>query len=348
MTAPWLLLLLWCWLPVPEASDVPQAPADLLLVPWVPGTDNMPLTVPMQQRIFRHQHPADCRAQAFLLWHLHNWTLAADLHMLSWGLAKAMNEGKVLILASGWAHAAPGGFEHFFQPLTNCTLEDAAATAARNADSRAVPLPDKVEWEWANPRHQAPRPTCELLHGWDRMGVSWWRAQTTRYFVRPQAWLEASPGATAEALGLRIPPDTVSMAFHTDEPYDTMPYSAKLEDFFEEAENVRALKPQVRTVFLTARDPAVVAQARGKWGGRWDILTLAPEAALVPPAPPDERTARAHRTLVELNLHLQCDYFVVTRLSHFTRLIDEVRVTSGKFNRLVIALNGPPQYGKIG
>eukprot|EP00667_Euglena_gracilis_P013127 EG_transcript_13538 len=321
-------------------------------VDWVEGEDNMPLTRPTQQMIYDHQHPNDCRAKAFLLWHFHNLTFAVDLHMLSWGLAKAMNEKKVLFLASNWKFAEGAtkpGFEHFFEPITNCTWEDVqlSTLASQNADSRSIAVPDKLEWEWSNPRHAPPKPTCELLHGWDKMGVSWWRGMTTRYFIRPRSWVAKSVAVTAEAVGLHIPAHTVSMAVHTDELHDTMPFAAKLEDFFEEAENIRLLRPYVRTVFLTSRSADTLRQARAKWGSRWDVLSLPPEAPLVPPAAAGS-AGQTHRQLVELFLHLKCDVFVVTRLSHVTRLMDEVRVTSGMFNRLVVALNGPPQYGKIG
>eukprot|EP01012_Entosiphon_sulcatum_P009865 TRINITY_DN15672_c0_g1_i1.p1 TRINITY_DN15672_c0_g1~~TRINITY_DN15672_c0_g1_i1.p1 ORF type:complete len:356 (+),score=50.26 TRINITY_DN15672_c0_g1_i1:41-1108(+) len=318
-------------------------------------TDTLALTSEMQRHIFRHQHPASCgRSQRFLAWRMHNLSLAADVHMLSWGLARAINENRVLVLApgSGWRHAPPGkslGF--FFRPLTNCTDADVgAATDVLDSATIPVPPPNEIKWMWTA-KDKLPLPTGELLKGFEKVGVTWWRAQTTRYTVRPLQWL----GDLIDAARSRspVPQDAICMHIHRQETGDAMADVPKPVDFYEEADNIRRLQGFVDSIFITTWDPDLVEVFRRTVGTRkastgWKIATPDLEPLLVPVAAHGEGAVDATRQLVWAHMHLDCSYYVATRNSHLSRLIDELRMTMDGLGKLVINLNGPPQYGNIG
>ena len=52
-------------------------------------------------------------------------------------------------------------------------------------------------------------------------------------------------------------------------------------------------------------------------------------------------------SMMNLYFHMQCDYFVGTRMSNWCRLIDELRLTGDKFDCPMIWLNGAASTGNI-
>ena len=51
--------------------------------------------------------------------------------------------------------------------------------------------------------------------------------------------------------------------------------------------------------------------------------------------------------MLNLYFHQQCEFYIHTRKSNWCRLIDEMRMTNGRFGSAMVWLNGAASLGPI-
>ncbi|KAG2450959.1 hypothetical protein HYH02_004231 [Chlamydomonas schloesseri] len=110
-----------------------------------------------QRFIFRHQNPADCRAARFLVAEFdeEGHGIGSTIHMMSFGLTRALTLGRVFVHAGGgaiWTRdnrlCAVTGWrwdQCIFLPFSQCTLEEVMAGTGTGAGEEEAPYLDQVD-----------------------------------------------------------------------------------------------------------------------------------------------------------------------------------------------------------
>eukprot|EP00455_Lapot_gusevi_P013804 TRINITY_DN16809_c0_g1_i5.p1 TRINITY_DN16809_c0_g1~~TRINITY_DN16809_c0_g1_i5.p1 ORF type:complete len:386 (-),score=52.82 TRINITY_DN16809_c0_g1_i5:22-1179(-) len=317
--------------------------------PWFTGGDNLQGTAEFQQWLYRYQHPMTCDNQRFLVWRMWQHGIGSDIHGLSYGLAVAIMMGRILLIDdvnTPWMYAqnvAPPSLHYYFVPISNCTLQHAQpiqyyANHTSAATFRSI----------YSVRHResggmkAQYPLSSIPPRWRHLGLSWWRAQSTRYLLRkiqpPLA--EALCRVKQEIAPYGFPRPLISVHVRHGDKWiemDLLPFS----QYMAAAEAIRKQNPLVRTIFLSTENQHVIEQARTY--KNWTFLythNLRLNVSPMESASVLGWETEAMISFVNLYLALEGDYFIGTRKSNWCRLIDELRQTGNKMSNGYVNLGG--------
>eukprot|EP01060_Flectonema_neradi_P011376 TRINITY_DN1845_c2_g2_i1.p1 TRINITY_DN1845_c2_g2~~TRINITY_DN1845_c2_g2_i1.p1 ORF type:complete len:503 (+),score=74.39 TRINITY_DN1845_c2_g2_i1:110-1618(+) len=337
----------------------------------------LPLTESVQKAIWEWQHPSNCKTSRFLVWRLWNAGLGADLHTLAQALSFAMSKDRVLVIDTSavWWYAMdryPATLECFFVSPSSCTMSDigplsdieilnpnfhfdvkknSMVTGARRqvekGGARTVANPLRSYADVGNDWKGIPRPE------WKDYGYQWWMAQSIRYLLRGlQPWFKEKydqwvkltfpQGMPTKLLGIHVR--------HGDK-YKEMrliPFSK----YMVVAENLRSQDPELKSIFLSTEDPGVIKEALAYSKSKWDFYYT--DVVRSNEGSPREYALLIGTSLLgeisftNLLIQEQCTHWIGTDSSNWNRLINELRLTSGKYNNTYVQLNKQKCHGSPG
>lgn len=311
-----------------------------------------------QRAIWKHQHPHDCKAAKYILWNPTRHGIGSNYHIMGGALAYGLALGRVLILMDDLDHPyydpqycgdrEPSFHTCYFEPISNCSLKDARAVLgveALNYDGlTTVQLLDadrpdeKVVKILQGPQHPHFYPPLfstflETSPINPDKFYYWWRAQSLAFLLRPNnRTLDELRDRKGRMYPWTIERGTISCHIrHGDKfleyrPTDDRAYVKALEEVLA-LDGQRALK---RHVFLLTDDPKSVRyfSKLQNWNVTYTSVPRSEEHTV-----PIERALKHGRanellhSLVDLDLALECDAWVGTLTSNWSRLIDELRST---------------------
>eukprot|EP00668_Euglena_longa_P040318 GGOE01053102.1.p1 GENE.GGOE01053102.1~~GGOE01053102.1.p1 ORF type:complete len:444 (-),score=97.91 GGOE01053102.1:235-1566(-) len=332
--------------PPATVGDVPALPSvgnslypGVRDVDWLLGTDHLPGTAEAQQLIFDMQNPPRCSERRFFLVGLRDCGFGGVVHGLSFALARAMHKNRTLLVRppTKWHFAPKGksnvGLEYYFEPISNCSL----------------PLPGQQTFpgQFQTIRISEGSQKYGLIpHQFRGRPLVYWRAQSSRYILRrPRPWYAQHLASLMQEL-LPHPVPRPSVCMHVrrsdkrSEAKDT-PFAK----YIRVAEEFRQRDVRLQHVFLSSEDDAVINETTqyGSWRfhyckedrHNWNHDQV---AAL------KGGDYLADISFVNLYLHMECDYLVITRKSNWCRLIEEMRLTGNRSRCPVYNLS--PAYAK--
>ena len=321
----------------------------------------LPFTSQVQSLLWKHQHPSDCEASAFLVYSAGSGLgIGAKLDFLAAALGRALDQGRVLILDYGdeWVEGSfcqglPTMDTCFFEPISSCSLRHVYgqtfvsnpeihrnATAIQEAHHQLSSL--RIHFEQSHTfTNNVPLQLGSILSraaiqldafvGGVRADCYWWRAQGVSYVARPnRRTLQELVNVRQQSFGQQIERGTVSIHVrHGDKHKDNVPpvpdhvYRAVAEDLIESSSGV--LQPKF---FLSTEDPDTVEYFRRTAGKSVQYVRLqrnnhdGGSPMNVPDASKEMILA-----LLNLDLALECDAWVCTLSSMWCTLIDRLRAT---------------------
>eukprot|EP01064_Diplonema_japonicum_P012334 TRINITY_DN19819_c0_g1_i1.p1 TRINITY_DN19819_c0_g1~~TRINITY_DN19819_c0_g1_i1.p1 ORF type:complete len:492 (+),score=83.55 TRINITY_DN19819_c0_g1_i1:37-1476(+) len=328
----------------------------------------LPLTEEVQQAIYAHQHPKDCRANStrFVVWRLWNTGLGADLHTLAQAIGYAMATERVLLIDTSetWWYAMdryPASLECFFIPPSNCKLSDAG--------DRAVLMPPWVLNRKTNRmmpstrltiKKEGPRSVSNPLRKsgdvgnkwsliprlrWRQYGYQWWMAQTVRYLLRqPQPWFqEKFKKWVDETFPNGVPNKMIGMHVRHGDKYKEMKL-IELPEYLKAAAELREKEPDLRHIFLSTEDPGVLEESKNYEKEGWIFHWTKNNRSNVG-SPMDYAMLVGPSMLGEISFvnlliqELHCTHWIGTDKSNWNRLINELRLTTGFYGAPYVQLN---------
>lgn len=243
--------------------------------------------------LWEHQHPtpAVCSKRNALVY-MHDrayWGFAANVHFMTvaFNYALAFNRTFLSMESDHWNYGGRDcryGWQCYFHPLSSCSERDVW-------EPYTVPIRLDHWWDhrgylYRIDTHEARSlyygnvdgPWQEVIgnrrgpHGgpvrqwipeqFRHRGLLWWRAQLTRYLVRPKAWVLGYIDQRRAALGLPVTPvgalSVVGLHVRRgDKSYDQYQGSffGSIDSYIAKA---HALNPLATTVFISTDDPAVI------------------------------------------------------------------------------------------
>eukprot|EP00667_Euglena_gracilis_P013597 EG_transcript_14032 len=327
------------------------------LAPWLTRTgQTLPGTVEAQASIFLHQNPriCNCRRQRFFVFRLLNQGLGAEVHLISWALGMAMQEGLILQLShSEWRYAegqTPHTWERYFLPVTNCSCFRFAGTCTTHAHSDPLsrvccPTTRGHRLCQAHKVRNLPLYLSPIPTRWSAHPLAWWYAQCARYFWRGlQPWFGADIEKykqevvlgghlpAAGVIGMHVRRSDKVACYHREQCRKTEMGFLPFEAYMRSAEELRRANAALHTIFLTTEDDQVVNETRLPAYSAWRFVIPAEE----------RHNWNHHRAMDErgplplvrlsvgnLALHLEAAALVCTMQSNWCRIIDELRRTTG-------------------
>eukprot|EP01001_Neometanema_parovale_P003849 NODE_1517_length_1701_cov_92.633714_g1439_i0.p1 GENE.NODE_1517_length_1701_cov_92.633714_g1439_i0~~NODE_1517_length_1701_cov_92.633714_g1439_i0.p1 ORF type:complete len:476 (-),score=48.32 NODE_1517_length_1701_cov_92.633714_g1439_i0:214-1641(-) len=319
-----LLALPYCQRPIPANTSVWPQPGPR----WgTSGLRDWEGTYQAQDWLYRWQHPPDCGGRRFLLFKMRNSGVGGSIHGFSWALAGDRVESRThhqraLVLV---ATAVRSGV------LLRADLELHPATRqavlCRSVHRSALSL-GLIQADWLHTSAVLVPSVFSKQHG-----KAWWRAQSFRYFIR-----ELQPHVAnyiywqRQEAGITVPTGAICMHVRRSDKSIEMglvPFSK----FIRAAETVKRWERKMRevvTVFVTTESDAVVEEASFY---RKDYRFLFfPELRMN-----ENHHQTAERTspeylmlisLINLSYQMECQFFVGTRQSSWSRFIDRLKKTA--------------------
>lgn len=312
-----------------------------------------------QRTIWEHQFPHDCKAVNYILWEPTWHGIGSNYHLMGGALAYALALKRVLLLMNDRDHPyydasycgenEPSYHNCYFEPISNCTLEDAMSVqVVESAHFEQLRSVASLEDDLANekvvkivripqPPHTYPpqfKAFLETSSVDPKKFYYWWRAQSVAFLLRPNSRTLIELNERSEmAYPQKIEEGTISCHIrhgdkHLEYPLlDEAAYVKALEEVILLDNGKNELK---RQVFLLTDDPKAVHRLHMLKS--WNVTS-----ANVPrsdkhkiPAERARHFGKANEllfSLVDLDLALQCDAWVGTMTSNWSRLIDELRST---------------------
>lgn len=321
----------------------------------------LPFTSQVQALVWKHQHPPDCEASAFLVYSAGSGLgIGAKLDFLAAALGRALDQGRVLILDYGdeWVQGSfcrgfPTMDTCFFEPISSCSLRDVYgqaivsdpdiyrnATAIQEAQRRLSSL--RIHFEQSHTfTNNVPLQLGSILFraaiqldavvGGVRADCYWWRAHGVSYVTRPNLrTLQELANVRQRSFGQKIQRGTISIHVrHGDKHKDNVPpvpdsiYRAIAEDLIESSAG--DLQPKY---FLSTEDPDTVDffQRTAGLSVQYVHMQRNNHAGGSPMNVPDASREMIF-ALLNLDLALECDAWVCTLSSMWCTLIDRLRAT---------------------
>jgi len=241
--------------------------------------------------LWLHQHPADCSKRNALVY-MHDrayWGFAANVHFMTvaFNYALAFNRTFLAMESDHWNYGGRDcryGWHCYFQPLSRCSERDVW-------EPYTVPIRLDHWWDHRGYLYRIDTEDARTLHygnvdgPWQEVignrrgphggpvrqwipelfrhkGLLWWRAQLTRYLMRPKGWVLGYINQRRHALSLPASPLAASgvIGLHVrrgDKSYDQYQGSffGSIDSYISKA---RLLNPQATTLFVSTDDPAVI------------------------------------------------------------------------------------------
>eukprot|EP01006_Ploeotia_vitrea_P020654 TRINITY_DN52951_c0_g1_i2.p1 TRINITY_DN52951_c0_g1~~TRINITY_DN52951_c0_g1_i2.p1 ORF type:complete len:430 (+),score=13.59 TRINITY_DN52951_c0_g1_i2:51-1340(+) len=269
---------------------------------WVSGDDNLPFTIEAQRLITQHQFPpvCDCKKQKFYWWRMLNQGLGSDLHTLSYGLSVAMSGDRILDVRDKWLWAVnqtDPTIRHYFGPLTNCTCTgkklkpNQKKTSPYKKPAQLPPnrslIPSVFKSLFQQPHHHhqndTTSPTAAVGGGSGGLDLTWWRSQTTRWFLRRVSTDLANnikPKLTP------LPRNCISLHVRRSDKTRCDDKAScriremkrvELQDYMQRAEQVRNNDPSVSTIFVSTEDDSVIrslTSPSSEYGKQWKVVSV--------------------------------------------------------------------------
>lgn len=342
----------------------------------------LPGTALAQQALWATQHPADCSAAKFVVYHAVASGIGSVVHVETGAMAAAMETGRVFLEAPGnflTKSAYCGGSTTldscYFEPLSNCTLAMAGITPQEVA--AAPKLTSAQLREFAASNQSSPRVVvmsvaeassvrdfCPnmFMGPLDAAMVPrarrfwWWRAQAVTYIVRPNArsLLEIAARKKAKLRGSPLQDGCISLHVrHGDKAtenqiWDDTAYEAA-------AMQLRDIDSTlIGQLFLSTEDPKTVEFFQTS-SRNWNTTVVDMKRK------PDPKVSNLNYMaqhgyseemldcLVSLDLALTCDGFVGSFYSNWARLIEEMRsVVRCKAQRVFYDVGGEELMNRPG
>ena len=341
-------------------SSTESCPAEL-----VPGFANsvgsrLPLTKHVQALLWRHQHPLDCEAAAFLVYSAGpGLGIGAKLDFLAGALGRALDLGRVLLIdyEDQWVEGAfcrkhPTMDTCFFKPISSCSLAhiygnriEAGGDILHNithlSKTRTELNSSRIVFEqgytFTNSvpsRLQQLIPSLGLKDafiGGVKADCYWWRAQGVSYIFRPnRRTLREMSKIRDQSFRDTIGPGTISIHVrHGDKHRDGVPEVPNLV-YHRVAELLRSksnnfLRPKY---FLSTEDPETVTFFQQLYGEEVAFVKVHRDNhSGGSPASVADPSREMLFALLNLDLALQCDGWVCTLTSMWCTLIDRLRAT---------------------
>ena len=337
----------------------------------------LPLTKEVQEAIWKWQHPQSCKASRFLVWRLWNAGLGADLHTLAQALSFAMSTNRILIIDTSavWWYAMdrhPATLECFFVPPSNCSLSDIGnlneidileptfkyndkkknmiAFGRRSVEeggATTVANPLRSYGDVANSWKSIPR------QEWKEYGYQWWMSQSIRYLLRTmQPWfIEKYHHWVRVTFPDGIPKKIIGIHVRHGDKYKEMRLLS-FSKYMSIAEDLRRKDPELTSIFLSTEDPSVIKEASEYSINVWKFYFTNNIRS-------NEGSPREYALLigtsllgeisfVNLFIQEQCSHWIGTDSSNWNRLINELRLTSGKYNNTYVQINKQRCHGTPG
>ena len=320
----------------------------------------LPFTSQVQAILWKHQHPSDCGASAFLVYSAGSGLgIGAKLDFLAAALGRALDQGRVLLLDYGdeWVEGTycrgfPTMDTCFFEPISSCTLKDVYgqsfaspklyrnASAIQEAQSRLSSL--RIHFEQSHTfTNSVPFRLRSILSraciqqdayiGGVRADCYWWRAHGVSYLVRPnQRTLQELAHIRQQRFRGKIARGTVSIHVrHGDKFRDSVPpvpdrvYREVAEALINSSGG--SLLPKY---FLSTEDPETIAYFQGTVRQNVQYVQLHRDnhAGGSPMTVPDASREMLY-ALLNLDLALECDAWICILASMWCTLIDRLRAT---------------------
>ena len=332
---------------------------------WIGGRQSLgtqlPFTSQVQALLWKHQHPPDCDASAFLVYSAGSGLgIGAKLDFLAAALGRALDQGRVLILDYGddWVEGSfcqgfPTMDTCFFEPVSSCGLKDVYgqgfvsnpafyrnATRIQEAHHRLTSL--RIHFEQGHTfTNSVPLQLGSILSraaiqldaivGGVRADCYWWRSHGVSYVARPNhRTLKELADVRLRAFGQDIKRGTVSIHVrHGDKHKDHVPpvsnniYWALAEDLIQTFPGELQSK-----YFLSTEDPDTVEYFKKTAGPSVQYVQVQRNnhAGGSPMNVPDASREMIF-ALLNLDLALECDAWVCTLTSMWCTLIDRLRAT---------------------
>ncbi len=315
-----------------------------------------------QRHIWEHQHPADCKAARFLIYIPVKNGIGSNYHTMGQALASAMTLDRVMLLMQDSEHpyydelyctkifpqARPSFHDCFFEPISNCTLSDAeTALNTSNIDYTHLTDVSKLNavspWPedrvvkllyYPSPRNLLPPIFKDFL---ETSSVDpsktryWWRAQSVSFLVRPNAMTLAELHIRkAKFFRKSIQPGTIALHIRRGDKSQEYPPTGD-RFYIKGAESALFLDRKLkRNLFLLTDDPRSVVFFNDLANWNVSYATIPRSDQSISTAERATRHGKANEiffSLLDLDLALQCDAWVGTLTSNWSRLIDELRST---------------------
>ena len=321
----------------------------------------LPFTSRVQALLWKHQHPPDCEASAFLVYSAGSGLgIGAKLDFLAAALGRALDQRRVLIIDYGdeWVEGSfcqgfPTMDTCFFEPVSSCSLRHVYGqafannpdlyrngTEVREAHRRLSSL--RIHFEQSHTFiNNVPSQLSSILSraaiqtdtmvGGVQADCYWWRAHGVSYVARPnQRTLEELAIVRQRSFGQQIARGTISIHVrHGDKHKDNVPpvpdgvYRAIAEDLVKSSSE--DLEPKY---FLSTEDPDTVDYFKRTTGRSVQYVQLQRNnhAGGSPMNVPDA-SREMILALLNLDLALECDAWICTLSSMWCTLIDRLRAT---------------------
>lgn len=241
--------------------------------------------------LWEHQHPAACSERKALVY-MHDrayWGFAANVHFMTvaFNYALAFNRTFLSMESDHWNYGGRDcryGWQCYFQPLSSCSEGDVW-------EPYTLPIRLDHWWDYRGYLYRVDTQGARTLYygnvdgPWQEVignrrgphggpvrhwipelfrhkGLLWWRAQLTRYLMRPKGWVLGYINERRAALALPISPLAARgvVGLHVrrgDKSYDQYQGSffGSIDSYIAKA---RALNPEATTIFVSTDDPAVI------------------------------------------------------------------------------------------
>jgi hypothetical protein len=242
--------------------------------------------------LWEHQHPAECTSQKALVF-MHDrayWGFTANVHFMTvaFNFALAFNRTFLPREADHWNYGGRDcrhGWHCYFQNLSQCTERDVWEPYSLpvrmedgfdyrgylyriNTSESRVLYYRNVDGPWLEAMREMRVPDGATVLEWipaqfrDK-GLLWWRAQLTRYLLRPKQWVLEYINERRAALSLPESPRAARgiIGLHVrrgDKAYDAYQGSVfgSIDTYLAKA---RALNPDAIAAYVSTDDPSVIS-----------------------------------------------------------------------------------------
>ncbi|WIA30221.1 hypothetical protein OEZ86_000312 [Tetradesmus obliquus] len=300
----------------------------------------LPLTAEVQRAIHAHQNPADCSKARFLIHSTIPSGVASIMNVETVSLVAALNSGRImheeydhLLTQNGYCRGNATLDSCYFEPLTRCRLtreEAAAAPTLKTVEQLMDPSGPRVgilDYNLvAELRLSVPKQFEKQV---EERGIPskrkhyWWRAQAIAYIIRPNARTRAELEKRKQERfrGAPLAPGCISLFVRGgDKAAESAVFSSQHYEGI--VQRLRQIDPALTNqLFITTEDPRTIDYFANSSSWRTSYVHMKEEEGGT------RDDAEYLRSLLNLDLALQCDGYVGSFFSNWQRLIDEMRVT---------------------
>jgi hypothetical protein len=288
-------------------------------------------TARTQAFLFQWQHPRNCSTVKWFKLNFHDGGLGSQLHVAGAALARAIDLGAIMlwndtILATSTTKFAcrNSAWDCLFAPISNCTF------ASVRADNQ-------IALTWQQSHYAVPKAFVNVSSAPYPL-LYWWRAQSIKYLFRPST---AALAYISQLRQRRFATAALACGMvcvhvrHGDKgteapvlPWYRFEPSARVAHETLVNRGMRCQREPA--IFIMSDDVAMFREAIRSFGAKQVLFFNDTQLLRNGRTPPNTHTSAV--AMLNVQLCLECDAFVLQRTSNLAQLIDQLRLTSGKLD----------------